>query len=74
MLVLDQCLTEKQNVLIEGGTIFKNIYGCAKQYRCATGLHLISLFCAKTNVCVDRLIGAPGYGIDIADGIDLCDK
>ena len=30
MLVSDQHFMVKQNVLIEGGTVFDNIYGCAK--------------------------------------------
>ena len=70
MLVLAQCLMEKTNVLIEGGTIFDNTDGCAKQYRCATALHFLSVFCSNKKVCIDRAIGAPGHGKDLVDGLN----
>ena len=31
-------------------------------------------FCAKTNVCVDHTIGAPGHGKYLVDGLNACDK
>ena len=61
MIVLAQCLMKKM-VLIEGGTIFDNTDGCAKQYQCATDLHVISAFCANKNICIHQAIGSPGYG------------
>ena len=74
MLVLDQFLIGKQNVLIEGGTIFNHIDGCAKQYLCATALYLISIFCAKKCFCVDREIGAPINGKYLVGGLNACYK
>ena len=74
MLVLAQCLMKNQNVLTEGGAIFENTYGCAKQYLCATTLRLISVFCAKTIIFVDNFIGAPRYGKDLLVGITEFEK
>ena len=28
----------------------------------------------KFNIIVDRMIGAPGHGSDVLDGINTCDK
>ena len=74
MLVLDQFLMEKQNKLIEGGTIFDNTYGCAKQYQFSTDLHLISIFCANNYFCIYQAIGAPGNGKYLVDSLNECDK
>ena len=43
-----------KNLLIEGGTIFDNTDGHAKQFRCATALHLLFNFLFKKKVCIDR--------------------
>ena len=64
----------KQNSLIEGGTIFNNTDGCAKQYRCAAALHFISIFCDNKDFCIDRAIGAHVHDKDLVYGLNACDK
>ena len=73
MLVLAQCL-KKKNLLTEGGTIFEDTDGCAKQYRCTTAIHLLSVFYARKNGCIDKAIGAPGHDKGLLDGINACYK
>ena len=36
--------------------------GCAKQYRCATAIYLMSTISARYNIVIDRAICAPGHG------------
>ena len=69
----DSVFYGKKNVLIEGGTIFDNTDGCAKEYRCATALHLLSIFSTKM-FCIDRAIWAPGHGKYLVDALNSCDK
>ena len=59
---------------IKGGTILDNTYGCTKEHQLATSLHLISVFYAKNNFCIDRAIGAPDDGKYLVDGLNACDK
>ena len=59
---------------IKGGTILDNTYGCTKEHRLATSLHLISVFYANKNVCIDRAIGEPIHGKYLVDIINACDK
>ena len=74
MLVLVEHLMNIEQVLTDGGCIFDNTDGCAKQYRCATALYLLSVLCASKNVSIDRAIGAPGHGKDLVDGINAVNK
>ena len=37
-------------------------------------LYFLSMISTNFNIIVDRTIGAPGYGKDVVDGIDSCDK
>ena len=74
MLDLDQYLMVKQHVLIEGRTTFDNTDGCSKQYRCVAALHLLSVFCDNKNVCIDRVVVAPGNVKDLVDVFNACDK
>ena len=55
-------------------TIWKNTDGCCKQYRCGASLYFLSLLSSNFNINIDRMIGAPGYGKDIVDVINACDK
>ena len=48
--------------------------GCAKQYRCATAMYLLSLLASKYKVVIDRAIGAPGHGKSKIDGLNAVDK
>jgi hypothetical protein len=49
--------------------------GCAKQYRSATALYLLSLIAVTHRIVYDRPIaGAPGHGKDEVDGLNAVDK
>jgi hypothetical protein len=59
---------------LDGHTMFDNTDGCAKQYRCATAIHLLSMLATEFNVTINRSVGAPGPGKDLVDGLNACDK
>jgi hypothetical protein len=64
-----------QNYLIQPGwLILDDTDGCAKQYRSATALYLLSLIAVTYHVVYDRAIGAPGHGKDEVDGLNAVDK
>jgi hypothetical protein len=63
-----------QGVLQLGGLMLDDTDGCAKQYRCATALFLLTLLSCVHNVAIDRAVGAPGHGKDIVDGLNAADK
>jgi hypothetical protein len=63
-----------EGVMMQGGRILDNTDGCAKQYRCATALYLLSAISTKFGLTIDRAIGAPGHGKDLVDGLNACDK
>ena len=64
----------KNGRLLKGHTMFDNTDGCAKQYRCATAIHLLSMLAMEFNITIDRDIAAPGHGKDLVDGLNACDK
>ena len=35
---------------------------------------ICSVFCANKNVCIDQVIGAPGHGKDLVDGLNARGK
>jgi hypothetical protein len=68
------------NHLFEDGVLGKNgmmldvTDGWAKQYRCATAIHLLSMLSVKYGITIDRQVGAPGHGKDIINGINAVNK
>ena len=48
--------------------------GCAKQYRCASAINLLSMLPMKYNIVIDRAVGAPGHGKDVVDGLNALDE
>jgi len=48
--------------------------GCAKQYRCATVLYMLSVLALHFGIVIDRSIGAPGHGKSEIDGLMAVDK
>ena len=34
----------------------------------------LSIVSTNLNIIVDRMIGSPGHGKDVVDGINVCDK
>ena len=64
----------EKHLIRRGWLILDDTDGCAKQYRSATALHLLSLIAATYKVVYDRAIGAPGHGKDEVDGLNAVDK
>jgi hypothetical protein len=64
----------KNGRFLKGHTMFDNTDGCAKQYRCATAIHLLSMLAVEFNMAINRSVGAPGHGKDLVDGLNACDK
>ena len=58
----------------ESTTLWEETDGCAKQYRCATAMYLLSLISVRFNIVIDRAVEAPGHGKDIVDGLNATDK
>ena len=66
---------KKQKVLKPTlSTIWKNTDGGADQYRCASSLHLISVFSQSHSIKIDQGISEPGHGKEVFDGINAIDK
>ena len=46
-----------------------------KEYMgCGADLFCLSIISTNFNIIVDRMIGDPGHGKDMVDGINVCDK
>ena len=58
----------------ESTTMWEETDGCAKQYRCATAMYLLSLISVRFNIVIDRAVGAQGHGKDIVDGLNATDE
>jgi hypothetical protein len=65
---------KNQSVLRESGYVFVNTDGCAKQCRCATSLHLLSMLSIKHNITINRAVAAPGHEKDLIDGLNAVGK
>ena len=48
-------------------TIYETTYGCAKQYRCASILYLMSVMSQCCSIIIVRGISAPGHGKELLD-------
>jgi hypothetical protein len=64
----------KNYLIRQGWLILDDTDGCAKQYRSATALYLLSLIAVTYRIVYDRAIGAPGHGKDEVDGLNAVDK
>jgi hypothetical protein len=65
---------KKNGTFLDGHTMFDNTDGCAKQYRCATAICLLSMLATEFNITINQSVGAPGHGKDLVDGLNACDK
>jgi hypothetical protein len=60
--------------------VYDNTDGCCSQYRCATGVFLLTLLSSMFKISIDRQVHAPGHGKDEVDGLNattkrfLCEK
>ena len=71
MKMMDQLKLNNQE--ISGCTVWKSTDGCSKQYRCGSALYFLSYISIKYKMIIDRMIGAPGHGKDLVDGINAID-
>ena len=62
------------NVLSKGGRLLSTTDGCAKQYKCATAIYLLSMLSKTYNIVIDRALCAPGHGKSEVDSINGVDK
>jgi hypothetical protein len=64
-----------KNAIHKQTTMWNDMYGCRKQYRCTKAYWLLShLGASKYDMTFDRAIGAPSHGKDVIDGINATDK
>ena len=53
----------KRNIISEYvSTIWENIDGCDKKYRCATSFYLLSILVHEYDIIIDQTIGEPVHG------------
>ena len=57
-------------LFVDMSTIWVNTVGCVEQYHCETVLYLLSMLEHSYNIIIDRVVGAPGYGIEVVDGLN----
>ena len=56
------------------GTMWYHMDGCAKQYRCASAIYLLSCIALKFSIINNRPVGAPGHGKYSVYGLNSGDK
>eukprot|EP00957_Ditylum_brightwellii_P112676 8589324-Ditylum_brightwellii.AAC.1 len=74
MSELIKYLIRKKLIQQNQSTILEETDGCAKQYRCASAINVLIMLSMKYNIVIDRAVGAPGRGKDVADGLNAVDK
>ena len=67
-------LKEKKMTTTSLSKIWENPDGCAKQYRCASAMYLMSDMSQCYSIIIDRGISAPGHGKEVMDGINAVNK
>ena len=72
MKMMDNLKLKKQD--ISGCTVWESTDGCSKKYRCCSALYFLSYISFKYKIIIDRMIGTPGHGKDLVDGINASDK
>ena len=66
--------TRQNDADVSGCTIWESTDEYSKKYRCDAAIYFLSYVSIKCNTIVGRMINALGYGKDIVDGINACDK
>ena len=57
--------------LVSGmSTVWENTGGCAKKYRCALAIYLMTVLSSSYGIIIDRAINAPVYGNNVVDGLN----
>ena len=60
-----QIVFKRKLLKVDRSTKWENIDSCSKQYRCVTALHLILLLEHAYIIIIERVVGEPGYDMDI---------
>ena len=55
-------------------TLWENAYGCAKHYRRAMQLYLLSMLSQSYYVIIDRGVSATGHVRYVVDGLNTTEK
>ena len=55
-------------------TLWEETDGCAESYWCATALFLLSSVAFTQDIIIDWMVGAPGHGKGVVDGLNAVDK
>ena len=60
--------------MIRGRTMWDQIDGCAKQYRCSIAYYLMSYLSTSYQIVIDRAVDTPGHGKYVVDGFNAIQK
>ena len=65
-----------QNLILayDMSTVWGDTNGCAKQYRCALVIYLMTLLSSSYGIIMDNAINTSGYGKNVVDGINEMSK
>ena len=55
-------------------TVWEEKYGCAKKYRCALDIYLMTVLSYSYGIIMDRAINATGHGSNVVDGLNKTGK
>ena len=55
-------------------TVWEDTDGCAKKYKCALAIYLMTVLSSSYGIIMYRKINAPGHENNIADGINAPNK
>ena len=62
-------------MLVSGtSTLWEDTNGCAKQYRCALGIYLMTVLSSSYGSIMDFAINAAGHGKNVVYGLNATDK
>ena len=55
-------------------TVWEDTDGCAKKYRCALTIYLMTLLSSSYGIIMDHAMNPPGHGNNVVDGLNATDK
>ena len=69
-------LKKKESGLLVSGMsiVWEDTNGCAKQYRCALDIYLMTVVIYPYGIIMDISINSPGYGKNVFDGLNATYK
>ena len=65
---------ESEKLVSGMSTVWWYIGGCAKQYRCALAIYLMTVLSYSYTIIMDRSINAPGHGKNVFGEINATGK